>query len=59
MKIKFINQHKELANHDRGSCFMNRDFDYLWLHQEWNTNESFGYLAFYIVLFGLGVEIII
>lgn len=48
MRIKRINQHNEYKP-DRN------DFDYVSIHQEWSLDDK--YLAFYIVLFGFGVEV--
>lgn len=50
MKLEFINQWRDIKFGD-----INSDFDYLQVHQEYNR----GYLGFYFVILGLGVEIVI
>jgi hypothetical protein len=50
MKIELINQWRDVSVNG-----INCDFDYLQIHQEY----SVGYLAFYVVILGLGVEIIL
>jgi hypothetical protein len=58
MKINRINQHKS-HNIIVGNQALNKDFDYLAIHQEWHLGEYDGYLAFYIVLLGFGLEIVV
>jgi len=50
MKIELINQWQDVRVNG-----INCDFDYIQIHQEYNV----GYLGFYFVIFGLGIEIVL
>lgn len=52
MKIYWINQHKQIQ-----ISSIPNDLDYLTIHQEWHVERE--YLAFYIIILGWGVEIVL
>lgn len=52
MKFHLINQHKQITING-----IPNDFDYLSVHQEYSVEQN--YLAFYLIVLGVGVEIVI
>lgn len=52
MKLHWINQHNQITINS-----IPNDFDYLTIHQEYSVEQE--YLVFYLIVLGVGVEVVI